>query len=465
MLCNLTLQNRDRLHIPWPALHAVLVRIIAPATRPSALLERSVIALLRVATRLLHRDELRNDVLRTLNLIVRLPAEATSALSAPIAAGLYNLVKSHGSHIASTPGWHAIFSIIESMARCPSGAVDTALKLLSFVLAEKSSLNAVCAETFAPVLDAVMAFVSFASVNASLQALDLLFLLSQRIPLLVRSGKIDDQEKLNEDTGANGYEGVLWAEYWGPLLKGFSTAARDPRGKVRNQALVALEKVIAVHSASDFLSASQWKVALSTVIFPLMKQLFNTQGFLEATFEAERAAQRQLRLVSSTSAGSKARRSASVSADHDEQLVRSVLAACAKTQLRAVMLTSKTFLQHHAVIAAGLPPEEFTDLWLGVLDVFRIALQGDVDEPSESIAIYARGSEADELQEHVPESVKNMLLVMCDCGLLSESDSMRWNATFSLIRTFLPNNVEDIESLATMSASQDSQTVSVTTST
>lgn len=463
LLCNFTLQNRDRLHIPWPALHAVLIRVIAPATRPSALLERAIISLLRVATRLLHRDELRNDVLRTLNLIVRLPSEATVAVSTPIASGLYNLVKSHGSHIASTSGWHAIFSIIESMPTCSSVAVDTALKLLSFVLAEKSFLNAVCPETFAPVLDAVMAFVTRASVNASLQALDLLTMLSRKIPSLMKQSR-SFQGASSEITPDSDQESVLWAEFWGPLLKGYATGARDPRGKVRNATLIALEKVIAVCGSAEFLSAKQWKVALSTVIFPLMRQLFTTQGFLDATIEAERAAQERLRNASSGGTGAKNRRS--LSADHDEQLIRSVLAACDKTRMRALMLTSKTFLQHHSVIAAGLSAEEFTDLWLGVLDVFRIALQGDSEANENSVSNYVRVPETDELQEHVPESVKNMLLVMSGCGLLSESDPMRWNATFSLIRSFLPDNVADIESLfATMSLTDDSRNISVPAST
>lgn len=441
-LCDLTLQNEDRLHISWPALHSILVRIISPATPPCALLERSIIALLRVAARLLDRDELRDDVLRTLNLVVRLPGDATLALSGPIAAGLYNLVKCHGSQITSTSGWHAIFSIIENLARCPPPAVDIGLKLLSLVLSEKSSVRALCPETFSPLLDAVMAFVTQSSVSGSLQALDLLYSLSQRIPKMVIN--IKNTEEGNE----TGQDGTYWVEFWGPLLKGFSQAARNPRGKVRNHALVALEKVIALLGASDYLTASQWKVALSTVIFPLMKQLFSTHGFFEASVEAERAAQRKLRLVRSNSTGGRARsRSDFVSAEHDEQLVRSVLAACGKTRLRAVMLTSKTFLQHHAVIAAGLPAEEFTDLWLGVLEVFRLALQGDPDDSSEIVS-YARDSEVDELQEHVPESVKNMLLVMCDCGLLSADDSVRWNATFNLIRTFLPDTAEDIEALA-----------------
>lgn len=437
LLCNLTLQNRDRLHIPWPALHAVLVRIIAPATRPSALLERAIIALLRVATRFLHRDELHNDVLRTLNLIVRIPNEVASAISCPITAGLYNVVKSHGVHIASTSGWHAIFSIIENMPNSPAVAVDTSLKILTYVLTEKSGLKAVGPETFAPVLEAIMAFVVNGSVKASISALELLSLLSRRIPELANSRLVDAKG----EKAANGHEDVLWSEFWGPLLKGFATGARDPRGKVRNEALVGLEKMIAV-CGIDVLSAIQWKVALSSVLFPLMRQLFSTRGFLEATIEAERVAQQKLRILSTSAGNGRSRRA--IPAVNEEQLLKSVSAACKKTQQRALTLTSKTFLQHHSIIAAGLPSEEFTDLWLGVLEVYRTAYVGSNDDSDDSQVLQ---SEMDELQEHVPESVKNLMLVMSDCGLLVESDADRWNATFELVRAFLPDNVEDIETL------------------
>lgn len=463
MLCDLTLQNRDRLQIPWPALHSILVRVIAPTTRPSALLERAVVALLRVATRLLHREEVRDDVLRSLNLLVRLPAETAEALSVPIAGGVYNIVRSHGTHIRSTSGWHAILSITENTARYSSEAREIGLQTMSVLLSDKASSDTVFAETYAPVLDTVLAYVTCPSVEVSIKALDLMYLLSQRIPGLASAS---GSSRASGSTGTGNEQDEasrVWGEFWGPILRGFAAAARDSRGKVRNSALASLEKVIATGGSAEFLSASQWKMALSTVLLPLMNQLFTTYGLFKATIEAERAAQRKLLAERSAAAvlnGRGRNRSVSVAADHGEQLTRSVMAACNRTRLRAVMLTSKTFLQHHAAIARGLPEEEFTDLWLGVLDVFCVAVKSGSQGIEDGWFTEQRPTETDELVEHVPESVKNLLLVMCDCGLLAKEQHVRWNATFAMVRSFLPDIEETITIATNPPALPDSEPAS-----
>jgi hypothetical protein len=57
----------------------------------------------------------------------------------------------------------------------------------------------------------------------------------------------------------------------------------------------------------------------------------------------------------------------------------------------------------------------------------------------------AAAGQGDELKEHVPESVKNMLLVMCSDGLLDkERNKVRWEATFSVLHEFLPEMEEFI---------------------
>ena len=450
LLCELTLQNRDRLRLPWPALHGLLVRVIAPATQPSAVLERAVVCLLRVGVRLLHRDELRNDVLRGLNLLVRLPPDTAEVLSVPIAAGVFNIVKTHGSGIHSTSGWHAILSILESSARYQCEAREIGLDTISCLLRDHSSTFAVSAETFTPLLHAILAYTSCPSIDVSIRALDLLFLLSQRISSFSKKSGIE------KSTGANGrplvlpqMEDELWSEFWGPLFLGFAASVRDPRGKVRNSALGVLERVVASSSSAEFLSAEQWNRALSTVLLPLMTQLFTTHGFLAATLEAEQSAQKKLLAErnSGTSVMRGRSRNAATSTEHQEQLRRSVALACNRTRLKAVTLTSKTFLQHHVAIARGISDEAFTELWIGVLEVFRVAIESGTSE------VWNQGATTekhDDLVEHIPESVKNLLLVMCDCGLLEADQNVRWKATFDVVREFVP----EIEATITAATSE-----------
>lgn len=467
VLCELTLQNRDRLHIPWPSLHGVIVRIIAPATQPSAVLERAVVALLRVGVRLLHREEVRNDVLRGLNLLVRLPSGTGEALAVPVAAGIYNIVHSHGSVIHSTSGWHAILSILENTARyCPE-AREIGLQTISCILRDYSSSGAVSPETYAPLLDAILAYTSCSSVDISICALDILYQLSQCIPSFSEScSSSGDRGRGNGVRIAemSPIDSEMWSEYWGPLFLGFATSVRDARGKVRNSALGVLERVIASGNCVEFLSAAQWSQALSAVILPLMTQLFTTHGFLTATVEAERNAQKKLFAERNAAAsGSRSRiRAFSASPEHDELLLRSVVAACNRTRMRAVVLISKTFLQHHMTIADGLTHDSFTGLWIGVLEVFRIAIESGKTSSAEMIGFITdkRGGESDELVEHVPESVKNLVLVMCDCGLLTSEQHVRWNATFDVVGKFVPD-IEAIISTATQSPSAKENTSEV----
>lgn len=444
LLGELTLQNRDRLHLPWPSLHGLLVRIIAPATRPSAVLERAVVALLRVGVRLLHRAEVRDDVLRGLNLLVRLPGDAAEVLAAPIAAGVYNIVKSHGSAIQSTSGWHAILSILESSARYQQEARDLGLETLSCMLKDRSAAEAVSLQTFTPLLHAILAYSSSSSVETSIRAIELLHHLAQRVSKFsINPAKGGTREDHQSDSSMTKAESELWNECWGPLFLGFASSVRDARGKVRNSALEVLERVVASGGSANILSPQQWTQALSNVILPLMTQLFSTRGFLEATLEAEEEAQKKLLAERNASTGlSRGRsRNLSVSAEHQEQLRRSVVAACNRTRMKAVTLTSKTFLQHHMSIADGIGEDSFTELWIGVLEVFRVAIESG---PSELKAGRGTGMERhDDLAEHVPENVKNLLLVMSDCGLLKSEQHVRWNATFAVVRKFMPD-VEEI---------------------
>jgi Sec7 domain len=459
-LCELTLQNRDRLNIPWPSLHRLLLRVIDGKTRSKAVLERAAVALLRVATRLLHRTELHSDVLRGLNLLVNLPPSTAEDLSIPVAAGVYNTLKTHGAHVSSVSGWHAILSIIENSARYSTIARDIGLYSLSFLLTDEPSFEALSAETFAPLLDAVLAYVSCSSVDVSMNALDLLIALSRRIPKLAAQVDVCSVQTLPVSSGtlnnilasplADQREtGRAWNEYWGPLLRGFVSSVRDPRGKVRNHALHALERVVATGGTAQFLTANQWKVALLTILFPAFSDLFTTNGFLKETIEAERSAQLQIisdRLPFNASTG-RSRRSTGGLGEHDAQLMKTVKAACDRTRLRAVFVISKTFLQHHACMAAGLSDQSFTELWLGVLGTMREALDGSSTERSLSKIRKSISSQADELKEHVPESIKNMLLVMCSDGLLDkEKHKARWEATFLLLKDFLPEMEESINS-------------------
>ncbi|XP_037094857.1 Golgi-specific brefeldin A-resistance guanine nucleotide exchange factor 1-like [Pollicipes pollicipes] len=99
-----------------------------------------------------------------------------------------------------------------------------------------------------------------------------------------------------------------------------------------------------------------------------------------------------------------------------------------ETRMRAATLLCKVFLQHLTPLLS-LPT--FTALWLTILDFMDKYLHAD---------------RADLLHEAIPESMKNMLLVMETAGIFhtSEGFTQLWAITWDRIDTFLPTLREEV---------------------
>ena len=91
-----------------------------------------------------------------------------------------------------------------------------------------------------------------------------------------------------------------------------------------------------------------------------------------------------------------------------------------ETRVRAAMLLSKVFL-HHLNPLLTLPG--FLPLWLTVLSLLRAYMHADNSEL---------------LFEAIPESLKNMLLVMSSANVLAPTSNL-WTPTWRTIDAFLPN--------------------------
>merc|ERR1719445_2288180 len=96
-----------------------------------------------------------------------------------------------------------------------------------------------------------------------------------------------------------------------------------------------------------------------------------------------------------------------------------------ETKLRAAMMLSKVFLQHLTPLAS-LPT--FTALWLTILDL---------------VCQFCHSASTDILADALPESLKNMLLVMDTSGrglffTAAGNPTPLWSVTWEKIDTFLP---------------------------
>ncbi|XP_060625194.2 Golgi-specific brefeldin A-resistance guanine nucleotide exchange factor 1 isoform X1 [Anolis sagrei] len=174
---------------------------------------------------------------------------------------------------------------------------------------------------------------------------------------------------------------TLWANCWCPLLQGIACLCCDARRQVRMQALTYLQRALLVHDLQA-LDALEWESCFNKVLFPLLTKLL-------------------------------------------ENISPADIGGMEETRMRASTLLSKVFLQHLSPLLS-LPT--FAALWLTILDF--------MDK-------YMHSGSSDLLPEAIPESLKNMLLVMDTAGIFHSSDSRTgysdlWEITWERIDCFLP---------------------------
>ncbi|KAM4704421.1 Golgi-specific brefeldin A-resistance guanine nucleotide exchange factor 1 [Rhinophrynus dorsalis] len=180
---------------------------------------------------------------------------------------------------------------------------------------------------------------------------------------------------------------TLWSNCWCPLLQGIAWLCCDARRQVRMQALTYLQRALLVHDLQT-LDALEWESCFNKVLFPLLTKLL-------------------------------------------ENISPADVGGMEETRMRASTLLSKVFLQH---LSPLLSLTTFAALWLTILDF--------MDK-------YMHAGSSDLLPEAIPESLKNMLLVMDTAGIFHSADSRTgysdlWEITWERIDCFLPRLREDL---------------------
>jgi len=180
----------------------------------------------------------------------------------------------------------------------------------------------------------------------------------------------------------------LWDLAWCPVLQGMARLCCDTRPSVRTQALTLLQRSLLV-SDLQVLTPGQWEFAFLRVLFPMLRKLLEMGGTAKPDQGRE------------------------------------------ETKLRAAMMLSKVFLQHLGPLSS-LPT--FTALWLTILDL---------------VGQFCATASTDILADALPESLKNMLLVMDTSGrdlFFSPSGhpTTLWGVTWGKIDTFLPGLREEL---------------------
>lgn len=551
MLLRIILENRDRVSCVWQTVRDHLYQLCVHASESCFLVERAVVGLIRLAIRLLRREDIGSQVLLSLRLLLMMKPHVLSRVCREVAFGLHELLKTNAANIHCTDDWYTLFSLLECIgagikppaalqfantnpdndtgaqsdselssyhhsevsldrgytsdsevytehgkSRIPRSATDVDVgwlvvgkddldgskaavtpgsKPLTYPLINQYSLTLgqdmglhdtkslikcvdslsfivrdaahVTPENFELCVKAIRVFVE-ASLNGgyrthekkkshkydskssrlrkkprekegtsrrtkassqrparshsddeedegvpasyhtvSFQLLDLMHTLHTRAAGIYSSWA--EEQRHLEDAGRKieADSQTLWSSCWCPLLQGMAWLCCDARRQVRMQALTYLQRALLVHDL-QILDAVEWESCFNKVLFPLLTKLLHS--------------------ISPADVG-----------------------GMEETRMRACTLLSKVFLQHLSPLLS-LPT--FAALWLTILDF--------MDK-------YMHAGSSDLLLEAIPESLKNMLLVMDTAGIFHSADSRTgysdlWEITWERIDCFLPRLKEEL---------------------
>uniref|UniRef100_A0AAQ4Q5Y7 Golgi-specific brefeldin A-resistance guanine nucleotide exchange factor 1 n=1 Tax=Gasterosteus aculeatus aculeatus TaxID=481459 RepID=A0AAQ4Q5Y7_GASAC len=223
--------------------------------------------------------------------------------------------------------------------------------------------------------------------TVALQLLDLMHTLHTRAASIYSSWAEEQRHLEAAGRKIEADSQTLWTSCWCPLLQGIAWLCCDARRQVRMQALTYLQRALLVHDLQT-LDATEWESCFNKVLFPLLTKLLDN--------------------ISPADVG-----------------------GMEETRMRACTLLSKVFLQHLSPLLS-LPT--FAALWLTILDF--------MDK-------YMHAGSSDLLLEAIPESLKNMLLVMDTAGIFHSADSRTgysdlWEITWERIVCFLPHLREEL---------------------
>ncbi|XP_030581076.1 Golgi-specific brefeldin A-resistance guanine nucleotide exchange factor 1 isoform X2 [Archocentrus centrarchus] len=564
MLLRIVLENRDRVSCVWQTVRDHLCHLCVHANESCFLVERAVVGLLRLAIRLLRREDISSQVLLSLRLLLMMKPHVFSRVSRELAYGLHELLKTNAANIHCTDDWYTLFSLLEcigagvkppisfqltsttsdndtgaqsdselsshhpsevsldrgytsdsevytehSKTRIPRSATDVDVVSSGWLVVGKDDLEMSktpvvgskpqlnhplvnqysltlgqdlgqhdtkslikCVETlsfivrdaahvtpdnFELCVRAIRVFVEASlnggyrnhdkkkshkydpsksrmrkkaggrekdsggstrrgssrassqrpfrshsddeedegvpasyhtvSLQVSQDLLDLMHTLHTRAASIYSSWAEEQRHLEASGRKIEADSQTLWTSCWCPLLQGIAWLCCDARRQVRMQALTYLQRALLVHDLQT-LDAAEWESCFNKVLFPLLTKLLDN--------------------ISPADVG-----------------------GMEETRMRACTLLSKVFLQHLSPLLS-LPT--FAALWLTILDF--------MDK-------YMHAGSSDLLLEAIPESLKNMLLVMDTAGIFHSTDSRTgysdlWEITWERIVCFLPHLREEL---------------------
>ncbi|KAF8630385.1 hypothetical protein AX15_002943 [Amanita polypyramis BW_CC] len=403
-MVSLTCQAPQYVQDLWPVVFEHLSALLATSTQYSALLiERAVVSLLRLCLILAQEAALRDQVYVSFDLLSSLPSSVAGSVGEQVVSGVILIIEKNKEIISSATEWNLVFALIRSTMPHPEAA-RLSFDLITGLISEGPKQH-VTLDSFSGLVLLLDEFATAAGILTETQQYRNRrkgSLTSANSPVIARGKKaIDLMASLNRQLPRlleiSILEEQAWKQLHLPLLASLGRQSANAAREVRHGAITYLQRVLlGPHIVAGESEQSQVEDVFNRVIFPLIDELLKPQVL-----------------------------------QRDPQ-------GMPETRLRASALLCKTFM--HLEVRESQNQHDFRLLWIQILDLLDRLMNIDKD---------------DQLNEAVPESLKNIILVMNTSNLLvppttsgedtrDERQRTLWTATHERIERFLPGFLKDV---------------------
>ncbi|TPX32616.1 hypothetical protein SmJEL517_g04294 [Synchytrium microbalum] len=326
LLIKILIQNRDRLSVVWPVTLSYFTSVLeaAPQGLDPVMLERSVVGLLRLACRLVHKEDMASTVFQTLDLLRSVPAESLYGVLDHTTAGLLVLIQTDYSIFTRYSKWETILSLL-TMASTHPEASKYAFEAASALIPDTPDII-LTPQNFGECVDLLIAFVTAAgiyvssnsnngvmvpsrsgssstvfvddrssapsprnvngkrggdgkqhvsaanaqktqliqeSIDRAIKALDKLYKLHAKIPKFVEKAQCSPER--------------AWFEFWLPVLSGLGQECYHPCREVRQYAMTLLQRALLSSELDIGAGPDRWTRCFDDVLFPLLDELLKPE--------------------------------------------------------------------------------------------------------------------------------------------------------------------------------------------
>ncbi|KAG5645886.1 hypothetical protein DXG03_005033 [Asterophora parasitica] len=421
-MVSIALQAPQHIEELWPIVFEHLSAVLSASTQYSVLLiERAVVSLLRVCLILAQKPSLRDQLYVSFDLLSGLPPATASSVGEQVVSGVILIIQKHRDIIRSQTEWNLVFALIRS-TMFNSEAARMSFDLITS-LASDGPEQLVTVDNFSVLITILDDFATMAgsstesrqqrgrraehptsSKYVSLTPMAISVLTLQRSSPSVSRGKtaIDLIFNLHKSLpqlldSSHLPKHQAWRQLCLPLLASLSRQSANAAREVRHNAIGQLQRaLLGSHILFEEADHTQVEEIFNRVIFPLLDDLLKPEVF-----------------------------------HRDPQ-------GMPETRLRASALLCKAFM--HLDMREGQTQTDFRILWIQILDLLDRLMNID---------------RSDQLYEAVPESLKNVVLVMTAVGILVPPPSFKpddrderqrtlWTATHERMERFLPGFLGDV---------------------